>query len=80
MRFLTFIYCILWSMTAYSSDEYNFEFVNKQYDPDILSVTFDFNDSPVGFQVLRLGSPDYVMLKFDDLSNNERNFFYRIIH
>jgi hypothetical protein len=82
MRFLTLIYCLLWSisMNANTGEEYDFEFINKQYDPDILSVSFDFNDSPVGFQVLRLGSADYVMLKFDDLSNTERNFFYKIIH
>jgi hypothetical protein len=80
MKLLNLIFCSLLSFTILANENYNFEFINKQYDPDILSVSFDFNDSPFGFQVLRLGSADYVMLKFDDLANVERNFFYRIIH
>jgi hypothetical protein len=80
MRYILFLYAMLISSIAVSADDYNFEFINKEYDPDIATVTLEFNGSPVGFPVMRLGSSDYLVLKFDDLSNTEKHLYYRIIH
>jgi Domain of unknown function (DUF5103) len=52
---------------------------NNVYDGDIFSVVFEVKGSPTSLQVLSAGSSPLI-LKFDDLSNTERNFFYRVIH
>lgn len=80
MKYIFYLFAVLLSYPAFANDPYNFEFVNKEYDPDIATVTLDFNGSPVGFPVIRLGSTDYLLLKFDDLSNYEKHLYYRIIH
>lgn len=58
----------------------NYELHNRVYDDMIKSVTFEANNSPTGFPVIRLNEGQFIMLKFDDLINEERNFYYRIIH
>ena len=58
----------------------NYELHNRVYDDMIKSVTFEANNSPTGFPVIRLNEGQFIMLKFDDLLNEERNFYYRIIH
>jgi len=60
--------------------DYEFRFTNDIYDPYIKTVTLETNDLPTNFPVIRKGSGDYIMLKFDDLLNEERNYYYKIIH
>ena len=50
------------------------------YDEYIKTVTLEINNLPTNFPVMTLNSGQFVMLKFDDLINEERNFYYRIIH
>ncbi|MBK9254317.1 MAG: DUF5103 domain-containing protein [Saprospiraceae bacterium] len=57
-----------------------YRFVNSVYDPFVKTVTLEVNNLPIGFPVLELGSGQYFVLKFDDLLNEERNLFYRIVH
>ncbi|KXK38025.1 MAG: DUF5103 domain-containing protein [Saprospiraceae bacterium] len=80
MRYLAIIFTFLLSIQLYAGDDYNFEFVNAEYDDFIATVTFEHNNLPVGFQAIKLGSSDFLMLKFDDLNNVERHLYYRIIH
>lgn len=58
----------------------SYELTNKVYDDWIKTVTFEVNNSPTGFPIIRLQEGQFFMLKFDDLLNEERNFYYRIIH
>ncbi|MBK9737143.1 MAG: DUF5103 domain-containing protein [Saprospiraceae bacterium] len=60
--------------------DYPFEFKNAVYDEYIKSVSLEVNNLPTNFPVLALNSSSYVMLKFDDLLNEERSFYYKIIH
>lgn len=59
---------------------YNFEFHNRLYDADIKSVEVLLNDVPTLFPVIKLKSSDYITLHFDDMLNEERILFYRLIH
>jgi hypothetical protein len=63
-----------------ATDDYAFHFRNEVYDEYIKSVTLETNNLPTNFPVITLNSGQYVMLKFDDLLNEERTLFYHIIH
>ncbi len=80
MRYIMFLFLLSCSISLFAIDDYDYDFVNKEYDPDIATVTLEFNGSPIGFPSIRLASSDYLMLKFDDLSNYEKNLYYRIVH
>jgi len=62
------------------SQDYPFRFGNEVYDQDVKTVTFEVNGLPTNFPILVLNSSQYVMLKFDDLLNEERHLYYRLIH
>jgi hypothetical protein len=63
-----------------AGNDYNFKFKNDVYDEYIKTVTLEINNLPTNFPVMTLNAGQFVMLKFDDLLNEERNFYYRIIH
>ncbi len=53
---------------------------NVNYLPEIKSVEF-YNDKKVAsFPVLLLGSPERLILKFDDLRTGSRNLYYSVEH
>ncbi len=79
MRILHSVFFLFLSSLLFSQ-KYNFEFHNRVYDEEIKSVELLLNDVPTLFPVLKLGSGDFVTIHFDDLLNEERIFFYRIIH
>ena len=82
MRYIIFIFSLFLSFSSFAAydDDYDFEFINTEYNDDITTVSLEFNGSPVGFPIIRLGTSDYLMLKFDDLGNYEKSLYYRIIH
>lgn len=57
-----------------------FNYRNEVYDEQIKSVTFDVNNLPTNFPTITLNSGQFIMLKFDDLLNEERILYYRLIH
>lgn len=64
-----------------SGQKYSFKFDNLIYDEDISTVTLELGNSPAVFPILNIDSKGAkLVLRFDDLSNVERNFYYRIIH
>ncbi len=67
-------------LLATAGSDYNFNFRNEVYDPYIKTVTLEVNNLPTLFPVITLNSSQYVMLKFDDLLNEERTLYYKIIH
>jgi hypothetical protein len=76
-------FAIILSMTTFwvnATDENNFEFTNHVYDDDIKTVTLEINNLPTNFPIMSMSGGQYVMLKFDDLLNQERILYYRIIH
>lgn len=80
MKNFLFLIALFISNLSIASDNDNFEFINKEYSPDISTVTLELNGLPSAFPVIRLGSADHLVLKFDDLSNQEKYLYYRIIH
>lgn len=61
-------------------DAQSYEHKDKIYDEYIKTSTVEVNNLPTNFPVLSLNSSQFVMLKFDDLLNEERTLYYRIIH
>jgi hypothetical protein len=59
---------------------YSYRFTNSVYDEHIKSITFNVNNLPTNFPVIGLRGNDRLILKFDDLLNEERNYYYRIVH
>ncbi len=53
---------------------------NMVYDPDIKSAIMTVNGEIESIPVIQLQSKDFFILTFDDLSNSEEDFYYRIIH
>ena len=75
--FLIFIFLTQLS-TLWSQVKYNY--VNSVYDPYIKTVSLEVGNNPISFPILELNTDQSFILKFDDLLNEERNLFYRIIH
>lgn len=58
----------------------SYEHKDKIYDEFIKTTTLEVNNLPTNFPVLSLNSSQFIMLKFDDLLNEERTLYYRIVH
>ena len=80
MKNILIIMLLLQATWTEAGNDYNFNFKNQVYDEYIKTVTLEINNLPTNFPVMTLNSGQFVMLKFDDLINEERNFYYRIIH
>lgn len=80
MNYISISLILLHTFLLHAGEEYNFNFRNEVYDENIKTVTLEINNLPTNFPVMAMNSGQYVMLKFDDLLNEERNFYYRIIH
>ncbi len=80
MRNIFFYFCFFCASLLTAGNDFNFNFRNQVYDENIKTVTLEINNLPTNFPVLPLQSGQYVMLKFDDLLNEERILYYRIIH
>ncbi len=53
---------------------------NFIYDPDIKSVTFEQADNRLSEPYLELNSPQQLVLMFDDLEGDIKNYWYTLIH
>lgn len=80
MKTFCFILFYFWHLNVFFAYDYNFNFRNEVYDDHIKTVTFEVNNLPTNFPTITLNSGQYINLKFDDLLNEERSFYYRIIH
>ena len=76
-----FILCgiILYNIGQVQAGE-KYRYTNTVYDPYIKTVTLEVGNNPVSFPILQLNSGQFFIIKFDDLLNEERNLFYRIVH
>ncbi len=77
---LTFLFLITILHFSLLGQKYEFEFHNRVYDKEIQSVEVLLNDVPTLFPIMKLKGGDFITLHFDDLLNEERLLFYRIIH
>lgn len=77
---LTAVLALFFVSLSLKADEYPFNFRNEVYDEYVKSVTLEVNNNPAAFPLINLGSSQYLMLKFDDLLEEQRIFYYRIIH
>jgi hypothetical protein len=80
MRQAIVLWFLIMTFNILSAGDYPFRFQNEVYDQDIRSVTLEVNNLPTNFPILNLHSGQYVLLKFDDLLNEERRLYYRVIH
>ena len=80
MKFYIVLAFLLQQMLSFAAGELPYTYTNAIYDDYVKTVTMEVNNLPTNFPVLRLNSSDYIMLKFDDLLNEERNLYYKIIH
>jgi hypothetical protein len=71
---------ILICLVQYASGQVKYKYSNAVYDPYIKTVSLEVGNNPISFPILELNSSQFFILKFDDLLNEERNLFYRIIH
>jgi hypothetical protein len=76
-KFLNIFVLQILILTVCSGQSYKYE--NKVYDHNILTVNLFADNNVTAFQAIELGGGK-VTLIFDDLTNNERNFFYKLIH
>ena len=76
MNYISISLLLLHTFLLHAREEYNFNFRNEVYDENIKTVTLEINNLPTNFPVMAMNSGQYVMLKFDDLLNEERNFYY----
>ncbi len=53
---------------------------DKVFDPDIKSVRMHVGERALGMPIINWDGNTYVTLKFDDLMEDPRNLFYKIIH
>lgn len=79
-RFILSVVCLISFFTSRASDDYPFRFTNSVYDEYIRTITFEINNLPTNFPVISLNGSERLVLKFDDLLNEERNYYYRILH
>ena len=78
MKVYSIIFFLLISFLSINGQSY--EHKDKIYDEFIKTTTLEVNNLPTNFPVLSLNSSQFIMLKFDDLLNEERTLYYRIVH
>lgn len=76
----SYLVALLFVASLTYGQKYNFDFHNRVYDVHTRSVEVLLNDVPTLFPILKLGSSDYISLHFDDMLNEERILFYRLVH
>ncbi|MBK7524650.1 MAG: DUF5103 domain-containing protein [Saprospiraceae bacterium] len=74
------LFCLTVVFPSLKATEYPFHFYNTVYDENIKSLSLEVNNLPTNFPIIKLNSGDRMVLKFDDLLNEERIFYYRFIH
>jgi hypothetical protein len=76
--FFTFIFYCIVLKAAQSKQIYYADYI---YEPDIQTVQFFKSGSLYSYPILELGNPnESLLLSFDDLSGNRKDFQYSIIH
>lgn len=80
-RFLLFLILVLVA-TAYSlnSKADNFNYQNAVYRDDIKSVQMYREGNELSFPIIELNSDSHLILKFDNLADDSKNFYYTVIH
>ncbi len=78
-QWLTFWIFILTFIVVNGQDD-NFNYTNDVYVDYIKSVEFGLENANLSQPIINLNATAKLMLKFDDVSNESRNFYYDIIH
>ncbi|MFZ1703088.1 MAG: type IX secretion system plug protein domain-containing protein [Saprospiraceae bacterium] len=74
--FTLFLFCI----QGTNATNYPYRFTNTVYDDYIKTISIEVNNLPTNFPVMTLNGSESLLLKFDDLLNEERILYYRIVH
>jgi len=64
----------------YAQDEFSLPAVNKIYNNNIKTLEIRLNDEVPSYPIIQLGSSDQLAISFDELGNNETDYYYRILH
>lgn len=78
--FLSVIFSVIFSLNSLAQEEPDRAFGDAVFNPDIKSVQLFSSGSELSMPVLSLGSDEQLVLKFDDLSGNVKNYNYTILH
>ncbi len=73
---LFFIWMVALPFAAVSQGTYS----DRIYDDNIVNVLLYANGNQLADPVIKLGSDDKLTLSFDDLSNQQENYKYTLIH
>lgn len=76
LKYLILVITLLLSELAMGQPK-NENYVYKDY---IKTAQISINNNIESIPVMRLNSRDYMILTFDDLSNSEDDYYYRIVH
>lgn len=84
-RFRIFFSILFFSTTLWSQyqDDYvipEFRNIDYNYRGFIGSVRFFTSDSEIGYPIIQLKSGSELILEFDDIDADNKNFFYKVIH
>lgn len=78
---MLFVGCLYFGTLAAQNYVYpeprNYDYV---YQNNIKSVRLELNDSDTDYPIVQLGSPTKLILTFDDLNADGRNYTYKIVH
>ena len=72
--------CVIFSLNSAAQQENEFYYQNATYKEGIKTVQLYNKGFELSFPIYELGSGSNLVLKFDDLSGEIRNYYYTIIH
>jgi hypothetical protein len=78
--FFTFLHIILTLNPAWAKSDDKFYYQNAVYREEIKSVQMFREGNELSNPVIELGSDTKLVLKFDDLSEDAKNYSYTLIH
>ncbi|PTN07857.1 DUF5103 domain-containing protein [Mangrovibacterium marinum] len=78
--FLSLISIVIFSLNSRAQAAFDQVYRNQVFIPDIHSVQLFSSGSVLSMPVLSLGTDEQLVLKFDDLSGQVKNYNYTILH
>ncbi len=76
MKRLLIILCALLAVNGFAAAQYR----TQVYDSNIKTLQVLLNDMPLITPIVRLNSSDEIVVKFDELSYEASNFYYKVVH
>lgn len=72
--------CVIFSLNSWAQNEGQAVYSDAVFDSNIKSVQFFLEGDPQSMPVINIQANEQLILKFDDLAQDTRNFSYTILH